>query len=182
MEKLYGLDARHGDTAAMSADAYQMGDILLGGGQTDEARKRYRQSLALVQGSGLSAELKDNAKLADHYNLARVALAKRDTATAAKEAQQYISGAEATNDVGRIRQGHELAGTIALQSKDFDKAVNELGQADQQDPYVLYTMATAYQGKGDAAKAKELAKRAADMRILPTIRYALVRAKAMKMS
>lgn len=181
MEKLYGLDARHGDTAAMSADAYQMGDILLGGGQTDEARKRYRQSLALIQGSGLSAELKDNAKLADHYNLARVALAKRDTATATKEAQQYISGAEATHDVGRIRQGHELAGTIALRARDFDKAVDELGQADQQDPYILYTLATAYQGKGDAAKAKELAKRAADMHILPTIRYALVRTKATKM-
>jgi tetratricopeptide (TPR) repeat protein len=181
MEKLYSLDARLGDTAAMSADAGQMGDILLGGGRADEALKRYQQSLTLVQGSGLSTELKDNAKLADHYNLARVALAKRDTATAAKEAQQYISGAEATHDVGRIRQGHELAGTIALQERDFDKAVDELGQADQQDPYILYTLATAYQGKGDAAKAKELAGRAADMHILPTIRYALVRTKAMKM-
>jgi tetratricopeptide (TPR) repeat protein len=180
MEKLYGLDARIGDTAAMSEDAAQMGDILLGGGRTDEAGKRYRQSLTLIQRSGLSTELKDNAKLADHYNLARVALAKGDTAKAKAEAQQYMSGAEATDDVGRIRLGHELAGTIALRERDFDKAVDELAQADQQDPYILYTMATAYQGKGDAAKAREFAKRAADMHILPTIRYALVRTKAMK--
>jgi tetratricopeptide (TPR) repeat protein len=181
MEKLYGLDARIGDTAAMSTDAGQMGDILLGGGRADEAAKRYQQSLALIQLSGLSAELKDNAKLADHYNLARVALAKGDTAKAKAEAQQYMSGAEATHDVGRIRLGHELAGTIALRERDFDGALDHLAQADQQDPYILYTMATAYQGKGDAAKAKEFANRAAEMHILPTIRYALVRAKAMKM-
>ena len=181
MEKLYGLDARIGDTVAMSADAAQMGDILLGSGRADEAGKRYRQSLDLIQRSGLSAEFKDNAKLADHYNLARVALEKGDTAKAKAEAQQYMSGAEATDDVGRIRLGHELAGTIALRERDFDKAVDHLTQADQQDPYILYTIATAHQGKGDAAKAKEFAKRAADMHILPTIRYALVRTKAMKM-
>jgi tetratricopeptide (TPR) repeat protein len=181
MEKRYALDARIGDTAAMSEDAGQMGDILLGAGRPDEAAKRYQQSLSLIQRSGLSAELKDNAKLADHYNLARVALAKGDTAKAKAHAQQYTSGAEATQDVGRIWLGHELAGTIALRERDFDEAVDHLAQADQQDPYVLYTMATAYQGKGDAVKAKEFAKRAADMHILPTIRYALVRAKAMKM-
>jgi tetratricopeptide (TPR) repeat protein len=181
MEKLYGLDAGIGDSAAMSTDAGQMGDILLGGGRADEAAKRYQQSLTLIERSGLSTEFKDNAKLADHYNLARVALAKGDTVKAKAEADQYMSGAEATHDIGRIRLGHELAGTIALRERDFDGAVDHLAQADQQDPYILYTMATAYQGKGDAAKAKEFAKRAADMHILPTIRYALVRAKAMKM-
>jgi tetratricopeptide (TPR) repeat protein len=182
MEKRYALDARIGDTAAMSEDAGQMGDILLGTGRPDEAAKRYQQSLGLIQRSGLSAELKDNATLADHYNLSRVALAKGDTAGAKAHAQQYMSGAEATQDVGRIRLGHELAGTIALREGKFDEAVDHLAQADQQDPYTLYTIATAHQGKGDAAKAKEFAKRAADMHILPTIRYALVRAKAMRMA
>ena len=42
-------------------------------------------------------------------------------------------------------------------------------------------MAVAYKGKGDTAKAQDFAKRAADMHILPTIRYALVRTKAAKM-
>jgi tetratricopeptide (TPR) repeat protein len=182
MQKLYALDARIADTAAMSADAAQMGDILLGGGQADQAAQRYRQSLALVEGSALSGETKDISRLADHYNRARVALAKRDTATAKREAQEFAKGAQATGDVGRIRQSHELAGIVALETKDVGKAIDELGQADQQDPYVLYTLATAYRAKGDAAKAKELAGRAADMHILPTIRYALVRAKAMKMA
>lgn len=180
-EKLYALDARMRDTSAMSADAGQMGDILLGSGRADEARKRYRQSLDLVEKSGLSAELKENAALGDHYNLSRVALAKHDLATAKSEAATFIKGAGATHDVTRMRLGHELNGLIALQEKDVDKAIDELGQADQQDPFVLYTTAVAYRTKGDAAKAKDFAKRAADMHILPTIRYAQVRAKAAKM-
>ena len=157
-----------------------MGDILLDAGRADEAAKRYQQSLKLIEGSGLPGELKKNAKLGDHYNLARVALAKRDLATAKSEAAAYMSGAEATGDIARIRLGHELAGTIALQEKDFDQATEHLAQADQQDPYILYTIALAYQGKGDAAKAKEFAQRAADQHTLPTIRYALVRMKASK--
>jgi tetratricopeptide (TPR) repeat protein len=181
LEKLYAFDAGVGDTTAMSFDADQMGTVLLGGMRPDEAAKRYRQSLDLIEGSGLSAGLKQNAKLTDHYNLARVAIAKGDTATANAEARQYVTGAEATHDVRRIRTGHELTGLIALRDKAFDKAADELGQADQQDPYVLYALATAYQGKGDAAKTTEFAKRAADMNTLPTIRYALVRAKAAKL-
>ena len=179
-EKLYALDARLVDTSAMSGDAGQMGDILLGAGRADEAAKRYQQSLTLIERSGLSPELKDIAKLGDHYNQARVALARRDVASAKSHAETFMSGAQATNDKARIRLGHELAGMIALQEKDFDGALNHLGQADQQDPYVLYAMALAYQGKSDSAKAKEFAQRAANQHTLPTIRYALVRAKASK--
>jgi tetratricopeptide (TPR) repeat protein len=179
-EKLYALDAKLADTSAMSGDAGQMGDILLGAGRPDEAGKRYRQSLKLIEGSGLPGEFKEFAKLGDRYNLARVALAKRDLATAKSEAGAFMSGAQATGDVARIRLGHELAGMIALQEKDFDQATEHLAQADQQDPYILYTIALAYQGKGDAAKAKEFAQRAANQHTLPTIRYALVRMKASK--
>jgi tetratricopeptide (TPR) repeat protein len=181
MEKLYALDAKLGDTAAMSGDAQQMGDILLAAERADEARKRYQHSITLVDRSSLSAELKENAKLADHFNLARVALAKRDLAGAKTHAEQFRTGAEATQDVGRIRTAHELVGTIALREQKFDEAADHLGQADQQDPYVLYTMATAYRANRDSVKAKELAKRAADAHTLPALRYALVRAKAMKM-
>ena len=133
-EKLYALDAKLADTSAMSGDAGQMGDILLGAGRADEAAKRYRQSLKLIEGSGLPGELKENAKLGDHYNLARVALAKRDLATAKSEAAAFMSGAEATGDIARIRLGHELAGTIALQEKDFDQATAAPGPGGPAGP------------------------------------------------
>jgi tetratricopeptide (TPR) repeat protein len=181
MERQYALGAKIADTAAMAGDAVAAGDILLDAGKPDEARKRYAQALDLVTGSSLSVEVKEDAKLAHHYNLARVALAKNDPATAKAEASQYLSGADAKHNDVRLRQAHELAGTIALREQKFDEAVAELAQANQQDPRVLYTTALAYKGKGDAAKAKDLAGRAANMNTLPTLAYAFIRPEAKKL-
>ena len=178
MEQLYAVASKNADTATMAGDAVSTGDILLNAGRTDEARKRYDQSLALVTKSGFPAEVKQDATLADHYNKARVALAKNDLATAKSEAAEYMKGAEAQQNDFRVRQAHELAGIIAAQEKGFDDAIAELGKANQQDPYVIYMTALAYRGKGDAAKAKELSQQAANSYTLPTLNYAFVRTKA----
>lgn len=180
MDKQYALGAKIGDTAAMAGDAETTADILLNSGKPDEATKRYDQALSLQDKSSLSSEVKEDAKLAHHYNLGRVALAKNDLATAKSHAEQYLKGAEAKQNGFRIRQAHELAGQIAVKEKNFDQAVSELEKANQQDPYVVYQIALAYAGKGDQAKAKEAYKRSAEMYILPTINYALIRAKAGK--
>ena len=67
---------------------------------------------------------------------------------------------------------------MALEEKQFDRSLAELAQADQQDPTVRYAMAAAWRGKGDPAKADELAAQAVTMYILPTLPYVLIRAKA----
>ena len=108
MQKQYDLGAKIGDTAAMSGDAQSMGDILLNAGKPDEASKRYEQALSLVEKSSRSEEVKDDATLAHHYNLGRVALKKNDLATAKTEAAAYLSGATAKNNPARIRQAHNL--------------------------------------------------------------------------
>jgi tetratricopeptide (TPR) repeat protein len=178
MEQLYAVASKNADTATMSGDAVSTGDILLNAGRADEARKRYDESLALITKSSFPAEVKEDATLADHYNKARVALAKNDLGTAKSEAADYMKGAEAKQNDFRVRQAHVLAGLIAQQEKRFDDAIAELGKANQQDPYVIYLTALAYRGKGDAAKAKELSQQAATSYTLPTLNYAFVRSKA----
>ena len=66
---------------------------------------------------------------------------------------------------------------IALAEKDYDKAIAELQQANQQNPQDLYRLAQAYQGKGDNAKAKEFYAKAAGFNSLPQLNYAFVRVK-----
>ena len=178
MEKEYAFDSKLGDPAQMAADATTIGIILVDAGKPDQAQKRFQQALDLQVNSGLPPEAKEDAKLAHHYNLGRVALAKNDLATAKSEAAEYLKGAEAKQNTTRIQQGHELVGTIALKEKNFDQAISELEQASQQDPYAVYVLALAYQGKGDKAKAAELFKQAAESYTLPTLNYALIRAKA----
>jgi tetratricopeptide (TPR) repeat protein len=178
MQRQYDLGAGIGDTAAMAGDLISMGDILLNAGKPDDAKKRYEQALDLQEKSGLPSEVKEDAKLGHHYNLARVALAKNDLETAKAEAATYLTGATAEQNPARTRQAHEVAGGIALKEKKFDQAIDELGQANQQDPYVLYLIALAYQGKGDQGKAKEMFRQAAESYTLPTLNYAFIRAKA----
>ncbi len=182
IEKEYALDTRLADTANMSGDAQLVGNILLQAGRTDAAAEKFRLALDLIEKSSLSDDLKQDTRLADHYNHGRVALARGDLGTAKSAATQYATGAESRHNQVRIRQAHELAGRIALAEKDYDRAIAELEQANQQDPYVLYTTALAWRGKGDGARAKELAGRAANANVLPLVTYAFIRQEAKRMS
>jgi tetratricopeptide (TPR) repeat protein len=178
MERLYALGAKSADTGAMANDAAAIGDILLDAGRTAEAQKRYAQSLALITASGFPAEVKEDARLGDHFNKARVALATNDLETAKAEADAYLKGSEAKQNEFRVRGAHELAGLIAQKEKKFDEAIAHYGKGNQQDPFVIYQTALAHQGKGDGAKAKELSQRAANDNSLPGLNYAFVRTKA----
>src|SRR6476659_10456843 len=122
----------------MSGDAQLIGNILLNAGRTDAAAKRFWQALDLVEKSSLSDEVKQDPRLADHYNKGRVALAKGDVATAKTEAKAYADGAAARQNKFRVRQAHEVEGRIALADKQYDAAIMHLGQANQQGPDVIY--------------------------------------------
>ncbi|HWZ58521.1 MAG TPA: tetratricopeptide repeat protein [Gemmatimonadaceae bacterium] len=176
------IATKSADTAAMAADNVATGDILLDAGRPDEARAHYEMARTMVLASGLSTDVKDDAKLASTYDLARVALRKKDLPTAKTMCADYLNGAHARHNDVRIRQAHELAGTIALQEKQFDQAVAELMQANQQDPFVLYSTALAYQGSGQTDKAAAFFRQAANANTLPTLPYVFIRRKAVAAS
>ena len=162
----------------MAGDLQLKGNILLEMGKAAEARAAFERGLKMVEESDLSQEIKDNNTRFLHFNLARVALAKKDLAAAKSEAEEFRKAAEPSKNPAQIRQAHELAGTIALAEKDNDKAVAELQQASLQNPYNLYRLCQAYRAKGDAAKAAESCKQAAEFHSLPLLNYALIRTKA----
>jgi tetratricopeptide (TPR) repeat protein len=181
LEKEYAVAEKINDAASMSADLVAMGDVLLEAGKPEEARQRYSKALELQQGSDLSPEVKENARLLHEYKLGRVAVRSNDLATARKHAQAFLTGASAKNNDAEIKQAHELNGAIALQEKKFDQAIAELSRGNQQDPYTLYQLALAYQGKGNEGKAAAYFEQAALQHTLPTLNYAFVRMKAKRM-
>jgi tetratricopeptide (TPR) repeat protein len=181
LKKEYAVAEKISDTAAMSADLVAMGDVVLEAGKPEDARKYYARSLEMQARSDLSAEVKEDAKLNHHYNLGRVALAAGDLPGAKEHAKTFLDGATAKNNAGEMRLGHELTGAIALQEKDYDRALQELGQGNQQDPYTLYRTALAHKGKCDQTKAAEFLKQASSQTTLPTLNHGFVRAKAKRM-
>lgn len=178
VEKQYALGEKSNDVPAMAGDLQLKGNILLEMGRHEDAKQAYDQALKLTADSNLSKEIKDNAALFHHFNLARVAVAKKDLANAKTETETFRKGAEAAKNANQVKQAHELAGRIALEEKNYDAAISELGQANQQNPDVLYLLGQAYQGKGDASKAKENFTKAAKFNSLPQLNYAFVRSKA----
>jgi tetratricopeptide (TPR) repeat protein len=178
VDKQYALGEKTNDVPAMAFDRQLKGNILLEMGKPDQARGEFEGGLKLVEGSNLSQEIKENARRVIHFNLGRVALAKKGIPTAKTEAAEFQKAAEASKNPAQARQAHGLNGRIALAEKDYDKAIAELQQANQQDPYDLYRLCQAYRGKGDAEKAKEFCARAADFNSLPTVNYAFIRTKA----
>lgn len=175
VDKQYALGDQTNDVPGMTGDLQLRGNILLEMGKYDEAKVQFEKLLKMTQDSNLSQEIKDNAALFHHYNLARVALGKKDLATAKTESSAFMNGVK--NPL-QTKQAHQLMGLIAMEEKDYDKAIAELKQANQQNPYDLYRLCQAYQGKGDAASAKEQCGKAANFNSLPAIQYAFVRTKA----
>src|SRR5215212_11691914 len=180
VDKQYALGQKNNDVPAMTGDLQLKGNILLEMGRHDDARQAYGQALKMTSESNLSQGVKDNAARFVHYNLARVAVAKKDLATAKTETETFRQGAETAKNANQLKLAHELLGRIALEEKNYDLAITELAQANQQNPDVLYLVGQAYQGKGDTAKAKESFTKAAKFNSLPQLNYAFVRSKAEK--
>src|SRR3712207_4771649 len=134
VQKQYALGEKIGDVAAMTGDLQLKGNILVEMGKYDEAKAEFDRLLKMTEESALSQEIKENARRFHHYNLVTVALGKKDYATAKAEAEEFRKAAEVSKNPNQLRQAHELAGMIALAEKDYDKAIAELQQANQQNP------------------------------------------------
>jgi tetratricopeptide (TPR) repeat protein len=180
VDKQYALGEKTNDVAGMTGDLQLKGNILLEMGKPDDAKAAFEKLVKLTDESSLSQEIKDNAKLFHHFNLGRVALAKKDMATAKTEADAFSKGTASLKNPFQTKQAHGLLGAIALEAKDYDGALAELQQANPQNPYDLYRTCEAYQGKGDMGKAKEFCTKAATFNSLPQLNLAFIRTKAAK--
>jgi tetratricopeptide (TPR) repeat protein len=177
-DRSYELGQKTTDVPGMAGAVLLKGNILLEAGKPDQARAEFERAVKLIEGSGLSPEVKATAALVTHFNLGRVAAAKKDLKTAKSEADEFRKGAEAKKNPAQIRNAHELDGIIALAEKDDDKAIAELLQASQQNPQNFWRLSLAYKEKGDTAKAREYREKAANFNSLPQLNYAFIRSKA----
>jgi tetratricopeptide (TPR) repeat protein len=182
MDKQYAVAEKKNDVAAMAADLQAKGNIAVAAQKYDDAKGYFDRSFEMIQASSQSQEIKDNSRRLHHFNLAVIAIGKMDFASAQAHAAEFRQSAEASNNPLQIKQVHELAGRMALAEKDYDNAVRELEQANEQNPSNLYRLGLAYQGKGDSAKAQEYFAQAAGFNSLPQLNYAFIRLKAQKLA
>jgi tetratricopeptide (TPR) repeat protein len=182
MDREYAVAEKKNDPAAMAADLQAKGNILAEMQKYDVAQQQFDRSLQLIQGSSLSQEIKNNAERLHHFNLATIAIGKKNYAAAKTHAEEFRKLAEASQNSVQVRQAHQLDGMIALAEKNYDDAIAELKQANDQNPRNLYRLCQAYQGKGDTGSAHDFCRQAGGFNSLPQLDYAFIRTKAQKMA
>ena len=110
MDKEYAVAQKKNDVAAMAADLQAKGNIQAEMTKYDEAAKTFDRSHEMIQSSSLSKEIKDNSTLLHHFNMAAIAIGKKDVASAKTHADAYLKGAEISKNPAQMKQAHELAG------------------------------------------------------------------------
>jgi tetratricopeptide (TPR) repeat protein len=175
--EMRAIAEKDGDKAAVSGDLNLMGNVLLDAGRTDAALARFAECVEVIEAANVPAEVKQAARRNLLFDEARVALARKDVATAQAKLEAYGQAVAEHNVPFELRQQHELAGLVALQQGDAKAAVSELSQANQQDPRVLYELGLAYRAAGDKARAEQSFRSAADFNGL-SFNYGYVRNKA----
>jgi tetratricopeptide (TPR) repeat protein len=177
VDKMIALDDQAKDLGQRAGDLALKANVLLEANRPDDAAAAFKAQLEASDQANQPAEVKETTRRNALFSEARVALARRDLATAKARAASYARQVAAKQIRFEIRQQHELAGMIALADGQPKVAVAELAQANQQDPRVLYLLAVAYSAAGDKAKAQATAKRAAGFNGL-ALNYGFVLAKA----
>jgi tetratricopeptide (TPR) repeat protein len=162
LEQGLALAQAENDWASVSGDLKQIGDVLREAGRIDEAAAKHQASLAAIEQAQVPEEVKENTRRNALFEDGRLALAKKDVATAKVKLTEYTSRVDVKKVPFEVRQQHELAGLIALAEKQYAAAADHFAHANQQDPRVLYLTALALQGAGNSAEAAAKAKEAAN--------------------
>jgi len=163
------------DPTAMAGNLNIIGNVLLESGQVQEAINQFNKAMEILEQSDRSEEVKDNFRRGHLFNLAYAALKQADFKMAKTKAEEYAKQAKEINNPNLIRASHQLNGMMALEQKEFNTAIDELLQSSQQNPYNLYRLALAYEGRGDKDNAGLYLKKTENFNSLNDINYAFVR-------
>ena len=180
MGREFSVAEKKNDVVSMAADLQAEGNILMAKGDYSAANKAFEKSFQVITTSNQPKEIKDVANQQHQVSLAEIAIGTGNLDAAKTYTAGFRKSAEAANNPFQIKQAHELAGRIGLAAKDFDSAATELEQANLQNPFNLYRLGQAYQGKNDPFKSHEYFTKAAVFNPLPNLNYAFIRVKAQK--
>ncbi|MCA1583522.1 MAG: tetratricopeptide repeat protein [Acidobacteria bacterium] len=166
-EELRARLKAEGDPAGAAAAARSLGRIYLESGDTVNGRRWYElgyQESKPAAGQPESEQLL--WQLRWHHAQGRISAREGRLDEAKKHLAEFESVMQKRgrqNDDNDIYRW--LVGYIAYYSKEYDRAIAELARGNLSDSFVLKTIATAYEAKGDLANAREYYRRAIDTNV-----------------
>ena len=180
LEKSYAVAERANDAGNMATDCFNMGLVLLSQNKTEQAQKKFDQGSKISEASGLSNGVKKLIHRGYLFNSAQAAIQKHAREDAVSKIEEFTKEAKAIDNDFQLKGTGQLKGMLALSEKSFDSAVSELQGSNLQDPYNLYLLSQAYEGKGEKKKAKEMYDKALNFNAFANINQVLVRSMGKK--
>lgn len=153
--------------------------ILVETGDLDGADARSKMGSQLSNDPSLLADLAGNRSFAHDLQRSRYYAAKGDWAKAAHEVDQMGKFAATAHNDFVTRNYNQAAGWVELKQKHYAKALAFFAKGNQQDPYLWFYQAEAYEGSGNTKAAMALYAKIANWNQLDQTGYSLVRARAM---
>jgi len=181
MDKQFEIAKNNNDPGAMNGDLNLMGNILFEAGRFDEAKIKFAEALKVIEDSKLAEEVKDNNRRLNLYNMGRIALMTGNVEGAKKLAEEFSMKSEKANSTFQIWLAHSFNGLIALQQKEYKKAISEFEKSNMQNPQTFYYLSIAHSKDGNTAEAKKFANKCANFNALININQSFVRNKAKEM-
>jgi tetratricopeptide (TPR) repeat protein len=141
--------------------ADETGRVCLDSGALDIAEGWYAIGHnAVLAEPSLTSEQRDLWNFRWQHALARIAVRRGQQA----EAQKHVAAAKAILDKGTIPDQVQffpyLKGYVAFYSGDYKMALEELKQANQNDPFIQCLLGQTYEKLGDKGKATECYRKA----------------------
>ena len=143
-----------------------MGDIMLNADDPAKAEEHYGLALENRQKSGMNEANKAQAERTHMFKMAIAAMVAEDADAAAERTAKYTAAVAENGTAFERRRAHALAGYMAMINDDMEAGVEELEQASQFNPHVLYWSGVAYNAMGNKEKALDLFTRAANRNTL----------------
>ena len=177
LKRRYEIAKEIEDIMEIHRDIKMMGDIFLELGELDEASKKYKEAVEMLEEADVSDEIKVDARQGLLYGEARIAIRLENLKNARSKAAAFYKQAKEQKNEREIGLYHELVGLISLKEEQYDDAIFELNRTDKKNPQNIYRIALAYEGKGEKEKAKELFIKAANFNEI-NYNYSFIRKKA----
>ncbi len=167
------------DTTTIAGDYNLMGLIQSEFGKYDKALENFDKSIQLVDESKLSQQLKDNFETNFAYNKVVVALAKGQIDSANYYSKEFEKLAFKRDTPFQEMRNNRIKGMIAYNQMDFNNAITHFEKANMQNPYNLYRIALAYEGKKEIEKAMNFYKKAANFNVINDLNFWFIRKKTL---
>jgi tetratricopeptide (TPR) repeat protein len=180
IREIIEIDSAFNDTIHWAEDHLIHSDILWKLKKYPESLENIEKGNQLIQNAKVSAEIKRNTRISYLFRMSRLMIAREEL----EKATDYLADLEEIifklKDRNRIQAYYSLLGLLALEKKEYEKALGEFQRASHHNPIVLFNMGRAYEGLGDKAKARKMYKESATFNEVGNIYFALIRQDALR--